>query len=230
MSWTVCASATSTDGALSSAAELRLVLGATSTGSDAYQQSLVVRASRWAKTYLGYEPLSQVYSEKVAAYGTPTLLLGQAPIRAILRVFNTTSTDEATAYTSTEIWIDDERAGTLTRPTGFDWTARGIPGVMAEGVAPGSEEKPWLVEYQAGYVYPETSSTEYGTTSTGRTLPEDIEQAVLLRAAELFRQGQSAGIVSKSVGDLSITYGSASATSNARSEAEDMLAPYRRWV
>src|SRR3990167_5035078 len=183
MSLTVCVSASSTDGALGTTADLRLLLGATSTANDAYQQSLIVRASRWAETYLGYPLLTQVYSEKVPGFGTPYLTLARRPIRAVLRMFDSTSTDSAGEYTSTEIWVDSEEVGTLTRPSGFDWTVQTAQ-ETAQTVLPNSEEKPWLIEYQAGYVFPETSSTAYGTTSTGRSLPEDIEQAVLLKAIE----------------------------------------------
>jgi len=232
MSFTVCATATSTDGALSTSADLRLVLGATSTANDAYQQAVVARASAWAKSYLGYPVLTQTYSERVPAFGTPRLLLANAPVRAVLRVFDSTSTGSATEYTSTEIWVEQAEAGTLTRPTGFDWTARGAAGTMAEGVSPMSETEPWYVEYQAGYVFPETSSTDYGTTSTGRTLPYDIEQAVLLKAARMVVDGQSVGIASKKVGDLSITYdsGSRGGGTNTRSESEELLAPHRRLI
>jgi hypothetical protein len=70
-----------------------------------------------------------------------------------------------------------------------------------------------------------TAGVVVNATSTVRDLPEDIEQAVLLKAAEWTRAGQSGGIASESVGDLSRTYMSGG---NYRSEAEDLLGPYRR--
>ncbi|MCR4375683.1 MAG: hypothetical protein NUW22_12620 [Acidobacteria bacterium] len=228
MSLTVCTSATSTDGALSTTANLRVILGATSTAADtdAAQQMAIVRASRWADSYLRYPILSQVYSESLAAYGGRTLLLGRTPIRAILRVFDSTTTCEATSYSSTEVWVDDAEAGTLQRgAAGFAWTAQTAWGAGSY-VPPMSEQRTWLVEYQAGYVYPETSSTEYGTTSTGRTLPEDLEYGVLLKAAELYQQ--DGDIQSQSIGDLSITYRSEGLGSDPRTPAERALAPYRR--
>jgi len=235
MSWVVCVSATSTDGALAASCSLRSVLGATSTDADtvAYHQALLVRASRWAESYIGRPLLSQVYSEKVAGYGAPSLLLAHRPIRAVLRMFGTTATCDATQITSTEIWIDDAEVGTLTRPEGFAWTALAA-NEMAVGVAPGTETKPWLVEYQAGYIGIDgMESTDGGTTSTERTLPEDIEQAVLMKAAELAVRGGSVGVSSKKVGDLSITYDSQIASmtgANVRSEAEELLRPYRSIV
>ncbi len=63
-----------------------------------------------------------------------------------------------------------------------------------------------------------------GTTSTGPTLPADIEQAVLLKAVEFVRGGVG-NVQSEAVGDLSVSYFGAS---NYRSEAMELLAPYRR--
>ena len=236
MSLTVCVSASSTDGAFAASCSLRSVLGATSTSNAetlVYHQALLVRASRWAENYIGRPVLSQVYSEKVAGYGAMTLLLARRPIRSVLRMFGTTSTANATQITSTEIWVDDAEAGLLTRPEGFGWTALAA-NEMGQGVAPNTELKPWLIEYQAGYSGVDgTSSTAYGTSSTERTLPEDIEQAVLLKAAELAVRGGSAGVSSKKVGDLSITYDSfiaARGGAPVKSEAESLLAPYRSIV
>ncbi len=237
MSLTVCVSASSTDGVLAASCSLRSVLGATSTGNAetlVYHQALLVRASRWAESYVGRPLLTQVYSEKVAGYGAMTLLLARTPIRAVLRVFGTTSTANATEITSTSIWVDDAEAGLLTRPEGFAWTALAA-NEMGQGVAPGTELKPWLVEYQAGYIGIDGTeqSTENGTTSTERTLPEDIEQAVLLKAAEMFVRGGSMGVSSKKVGDLSITYDSfivARSGMPVKSEAETLLSPYRSIV
>lgn len=227
-SWTACVSASSTDGALTDTATLRAQLGTTSTGQDALQQRAIARASAQAVSLLNYPLLAQVYSERVAGYGGQTLMLGVTPIRALLRVFDSTTTCEATEYTSTEVWIDDADAGLLSiGPQGFPWTAQ-TAWNMAPGVIPNSEQKTWLIEYQAGYVFPETSSTGYGTTSTERTLPADLEGAILDQAVRIL-DGRDPSIQSQSIGDLSITYRSegpdgAPQTAQLRRD----LAPYRR--
>ena len=170
--------------------------------------------------------LAQVYSERVAGYGSGSLMLSVTPIRALLRVFDSTTTCEATEYTSTEVWIDDAEAGTLARgPSGFAWTAQ-TEYHMAHGVIPGSEQRTWLVEYQAGYVYPETSSTGYGTSSTARSLPEDLELGVLQAAARMSANDYS--VASQSIGDLSISYRSEGLGTDPRTTAQKTLAPYRR--
>lgn len=225
MSLSVCVSASSTDGALATTADLRVVLGATSTADDANQQRAIVVASRWAETYVGYPMLAQVYSESLAGFGGLRLMLARTPIRAVLRMFDSTSTESANSYTSSQYGIEDRDAGFLRRQEGFAWTAR-MGWDLGPAVVPNSEQQRWLVEYQAGWVYPETSSTSYGTTSTAATLPEDITQAVLQKAAELVLQDMN--IESKSVGDLSVTYRSRDLP--YRSPAEKLLGPYRRVV
>jgi hypothetical protein len=113
----------------------------------------------------------------------------------------------------------------------FAWSPRIDPTTLGLQPMPGSEIRNWLVEYQAGYVFPETSSTEYGTTSTGQTLPDDIVDAVLSRSREIV-QGD-ANVLSKKVGDLQLTYGArglARDGTNVRSEFEETLSKYRRVV
>lgn len=235
MSLAVTVSASSTDGALSDTASLRQLLGITTdpTGAqEAYHRALLRRASVWATNFVGYPLLLQKYQECVPAYGHRNLMLSRTPLRTILRVFDATDTGTATEYCSTDYRVQDKDAGFLSRDRGFDWTAGVTYGLDAH-VVPQSEREPWLVEYQAGYVYPALSTSSViwstagvgGTTSTARTLPEDIEQAVLLKAVELF-QAQPGNVQSKQVGDLAITYVNSKFT--YRSEAEDLLEPYRR--
>jgi hypothetical protein len=205
MSLSVCVSASSTDGALATVDDLRAVLGTTSTAAAdvAAQQRAIVVASRWAETYLGYPVLAQVYSESLAGFGNPRLMLSRTPIRAVLRLFDSTSTDSANAYTSCQYGIEDAEAGFLRMPTGFAWTAR-TGWDLGPYVVPGSEQQRWLVEYQAGWVFGGTTSTAYGTTSTGPSLPDDITQGVLQRAAEFVEQDMD--VESKRVGDLQVSY------------------------
>lgn len=234
----VCTSATSTDGELlSTGASLRSVLGATSTTNAdlfAYQTDLVKRASRWLEgpRGLGYPCQVQTYLETVPAFGGQTLLLSRTPIRTILRFFDSTASCDATELCSTDYRIEDADAGLLSRDLGWSWTA-GEQYYLGKTIVPNSELKPWMVEYVAGWTYNglTTDSENYstggvgGSTSTGRTFPDDLEQAVLLKAAEWARSGAGSGVQSESVGDLSVTYASAG---NYRSEATDLIRPYRR--
>ena len=229
----VCVSATSTDGAISTSANLRLVMGTTSTADDAYQQLLVARASRWAETFVGYPLLAQTYTETLASYSNLNLMVARTPIRVILRMFDSTSTASATEYCSTNFRVEDADAGLLSRDVGWAWTA-GVRYYLGRTVVANSELKPWMVSYTAGFVGPtgmDTSSPVWSTcgglqnsTSTGSTVPMDIEQAVLLKAAEWAR-GNPAGIASEGIADLTVSY---MTSGNYRSEAEDLLRPYQR--
>lgn len=229
----VCVSATSTDGAISTSANLRLVMGTTSTADDAYQQLLVARASRWAETFVGYPLLAQTYTETLASYSNLNLMVARTPIRVILRMFDSTSTASATEYCSTNFRVEDADAGLLSRDVGWAWTA-GVQYYLGRTVVANSELKPWMVSYTAGFVGPtgmDANSPIWSTcgglqnsTSTGSTVPMDIEQAVLLKAAEWAR-GNPAGIASEGIADLTVSYMTAG---NYRSEAEDLLRPYQR--
>lgn len=234
----VCTSATSTDGELlSTGSSLRSILGATSTTNAdlfALQTDLVKRASRWLEgpQGLGYPCQVQTYLETVPAFGGQHLMLSRTPVRCILRMFDSTSTASATEYCSTNYRLEDADAGLLSRDLGWNWTA-GERYYLGKAIVPNSELKPWMVEYVAGWTYNglTTDSQNYstggigGSTSTGRTFPDDLEQAVLLKAAEWARSGAGAGISSESVGDLSVTYAT---VGNYRSEAADIVNGYRR--
>ncbi len=92
---------------------------------------------------------------------------------------------------------------------------------------PGSEDAPWLVDYVAGYTRggidtgSNNWSTVKGTTSTGRTLPQDIEQAVIQKVMTWYEQDED--VLSKSIGDLTVTYDVI-----AEDPATKLLAPHRR--
>ena len=210
-----------------------------STGQLDYLGTLVRRASAWAERYLGRGPLLlQVYSETLAGAGDNALTLSRRPVMSVLRLFDATSTGTATEFCSTDYRVEDAEAGFLGRDAGFAWTAQFAHAEtcfslgLARSPLPGRLERPWLCEYAAGWVPiggVTTSSPVYstagpnGTTTTGRTLPEDIEQAVVLKAAEWWN-GRG-GVESERVGDLGVTYRAPSA--DALGPAESLLEPYR---
>ena len=236
----VCSSSTDSEYATTGDV-MQLLFGATTTamvattGEINYLGTLVRRASVWAEMRLGYPLGLQTYSESVPAYGGRHLVLARTPIVSVLRLFDSTTTCEATAYCSTDYVIDDAEAGFLSRNGGWAWSqgeqfgsdfSLGLTGSRV----PGFETRPWLVEYVAGYIPIgglSTASENWstagpnGATTTGTTLPEDIRQAVAIKAAEY--QGNPMGIRSRRVGDLAVEY-----ASEGSGRADAMLAPYRR--
>jgi hypothetical protein len=199
----VCTS--STESQLASLGDLMVMLGATASSSG--MDLSLTQATDWAERYVGYPLRRAVYEETVASYGTQRLMLSRVPILAVQRFFDSTSTGEATEFQSSEYRVADPGAGFIERDQGYRWTAQ-EQWNLGSYIRPNSALKPWLLVYEAGYQFPETSSTDakWATTTTADTLPPSIGRAVLLRAAEMY-QGSS-GVKSMKVGPLSITYSS----------------------
>lgn len=237
---TVCC--TSTDVDLTTTSALKSLLGTTSTAQDAWLATVIRSASRWAESYVGYPLTAQSYSETLAGYGRRELMVKRTPIRNVDRIMTATTTDDATEITSTEYILEDEDAGLIARNQGFHWTAT-LESNNFLAATPleyhpmgGQEYKPWLVDYRAGWTYSglTTDSPNYstgnGTTSTGRTLPEDIEQAVLFRAQALYEDADE--VASESLGDLAVNYrslGTDPTSGKQISKAELLLGPYVRF-
>lgn len=238
----------STDVDLTSTSALKAeVLGATatSTSQDTRYSNLIRRASRQAESWIGQPLTVQTYRETVAGYGRRSLMLSRTPVRAILAIYDSTSTDEAHSYETSEIRVEDREAGLLSRDHGFAWTATlqwragGIAGADSMPLQPmpmtGQEYKPWLIDYVAGYTYNGIDtgsanwSTRAGTTSTGRTLPEDIEAAVLANA-EVQAVQPPGGVQSESLGDVSVSYQNFRSADGGMEPWQALLAPYRRVV
>lgn len=227
----VCSSATSTDGAYVTTNQYRTAVLGAATSDDPQQQAAIVAASRWAESYLGLPSGHlglQVYSENLPAYGGNELLLARRPLVAVTKILlNATSSADAgaTVYSSTDFRIDTA-AGRLWTDKGFPWTAQ-MPYQLGVTVPPNSELQPWYVEYAAGYIGPNGTTTTCGTcsTSTGSNLPGDLTMAIVLKARE-FYEGTYA-MQSQRIGDLSLTYASGGGYGV---QAEALLNPYRRTV
>lgn len=212
------------------------VLGTTATSTVEDEQfSLAIRvASRWADSYVGYPVGLASYLETLAGYGRRHVMLGRTPVRAVRRLYDSTDTGTATQMLSTEFRVEDRDAGFLSRDDGWAWT---VPAEMELALRPkpGEEYRPWLVDYVAGYVYGGLStdspnwSTEHGSTDTGRTLPEEIEEAVVAKAQAVY-EGQDEPVVSEQLGDLSVSYGGGRSGVSASRPAlyEALLDNYRR--
>lgn len=225
----VCSSSTSTGLVLTQ--DIRNALGTTATSDDTYMSDLIRRASSWAEGYVGYPLTSQIYAELVPAYDGLNLRLSRTPVRSIIRFFDTTDTGAATAYCSTMYRLDPE-TGFINRDMGWSWTEQENIR-LARYVVPQSEYAPYYVEYQAGFIDPNLStSTSAGmpyttagcSTSTHFALPFDIHQAVVEKVIQLYRN--PGGVQEQKIGSLQITY----ASESTDGIAERLLQPYRRWA
>lgn len=202
-----------------------------STASSSGLDLALTGATDWVERYVTNSQAGSirrsVVRETVAGSGSQVLMLSRTPLRKVSRLFDSTDSCEATEYCSTDFRVEDESAGfvSLTNDAGFTWDVPWRHNITRYP-QPSQVIRRWLCEYEAGYVLAETSSTsnDWLATTTGRTLPYDLERAVLLKAAE-FAQGSSRGIEAMSVGPLSVNYGSA-----ALDPVAELLAPFRRVV
>jgi hypothetical protein len=217
-----------TDNILVSVADVKDAMDITDAGHDETLLRFIRRASRRIETYVGRPLLDQVYRATLPSYGGRVLQLPCHPIRSVLRIFDGTDTGTGTELSSTDYTVDYE-TGHLHRDSWWPWTYVALTEV-APFPAPNQEYPRWLVEFSAGYIPPmgkDTGSTGDGTTTTGTTIPFDIQDAAisLTRSMWLSRARES-GIKSKHVGELSITYGTPT-NASMPDEVAAMLAPYR---
>lgn len=220
----VCTS--STQEQLARLGDLMTLLGTSASSSG--QDAALTRATRWVETFItaqqGGSIRRQVYLETLAGYGGQRLMLDRTPVWSIQRMFDDTSTDTATEYCSTDRRLANAEAGfvELTNFRTFEWDWIDA-GPIHFSPIPGAINRRWMLVYEAGWQL-EMSSTanDWLTTTTGQTLPADIEQAVLLKAAELY-QGGSMGMESMQVGPLRMNW-----SSEASDPVVDLLSPYRR--
>lgn len=225
----VCTSSTETQ--LARMADLLDMLGA--TASSCGMDKALTDATRWAERYItnSMDPTAMiraaVYDETLAGSGGAQLMVSRVPLWAVQRFFDATDSCEANELCSTDFRIESAGAGFLTRRTdgGFAWDRISQQGI-SEYPLPAAPTRPWRIVYEAGYRLTEYSGTcaNWVTTTTYRTLPEDIERAVLLKAAEFYQGGSVTGVTSMKVGPLAVNYGS-----EQMDEASSLLEPYRAW-
>lgn len=222
----------STDAYLTTTEAVKRRLGTTAeTSNDARLNACILAASRWAETLVGYQLSAQTYREAVPSYGSRSLMLARQPLRALTGLWNTTSTADGVQVATSEVQVEHGPA-LVRRPTGFEWS---VPGEqwLSPRPLPGQEYPAWLADYVAGYTYGGLTtasanwSTEAGTTSTGRTLPEDIEEAVIAKAVGLYDGSDQ--VIEEQVGDLRVRYSGASGGTKPDLAAQ-LLEPYCRVV
>lgn len=216
----------STDTQLTTTAAVKLVLGATATSDDGLLDALISRASAWAEQVVGYPLSPQSYLELVPGYGTRRLMLARTPVRAVTGLFNGTDSGDYTQVDTSEFSVDRD-AGLLERAIGWEWDVPVESGDLALWPKVGQEYPDWRVEYVAGWTLTGLStdsahwSTLAGTTSTGRTLPHDVEYAVIKKTLAYYQQNE--GVIAKQVGDLRLEYDPV-----GEDPALLLLKPYRR--
>lgn len=222
---TVCG--TATGDMLVGLADLKDAIGVTDSQFDESLTRFIRRSSARIAAYCDRPLLAQTYQAALPSYGGPVLQLPHYPVRAVLRVFDGTDTGTATELSSTEYRVNYAK-GQLYRDEGFPWTFSSFPEV-APFPEPGREYTNWLVEFSAGYIPANgknACSTSDGTTSTACDVPMDLQDAAItLTRSMWYGRNREAGVSSKSVGELSISYASQSGA--VPEEVASLLQPYR---
>jgi hypothetical protein len=208
----------STSNNLTTLDALKSHLGTTSTAYDEQLEDAIVAASDTVATYMGYYPLRQTYRETLAGYGGQQVMVSRTPLTSVSAMYygSTGLLVDPTGY-----WIENAEAGFIVRDLGFPWSA-GVEWDLDAHIAPRTERKVFIVDYTAGWVM---------STGSTRTLPADIEHAAVEAAKSLFLGRRRDGAISsKSVGALSVTYGSApsGAAYAIPEESRGFLERYRR--
>jgi hypothetical protein len=220
--------ATATSDALTTLENAKEFLGVTDSKDDQFIDRLILRASRRITTYLGRPLVLQTYQTLLPSQGSVNLLLPRYPIQTVLRLFDSSDTGSAQAVTQYRV---DREAGLLNRDAGWSWTVQLDAHAVTDLPTPGGEYRTWLVEWSAGYIGPNgTSSTGHGNTSTGSTLPEDLEEACLeLIKDRYLARSRSDAVQSEKVGDVSVTYRDGGSQQVPMTVAA-LLAPYQSVV
>lgn len=216
-----------TGGMLVNLADVKDALDITDNKYDETLTRFITRASGRIETYLGRTLAVQTYQTVLPAYGRKRLTLPAYPVRAVLRIFEGTDTGTANALTSTDYHVNTE-SGFIERDEGWAWTLQTKADVIPFP-EPGQEYGQYFVEFGAGYVLPagkDSGSTDDGTTSTGRTLPHDIEDACIGLVRSMWQsRKRETDLISKKVGDISLTW--QPQTGELPDAVMAILAPYR---
>ncbi len=199
------------------------MLGA--TASSCGMDAALSASSDWVTRYItqksGASLHRQIYSETVRGSGRQSLMVNRLPLSGVQRLFNSTTTADATEFCSTDFRIESQEGGLITRTNdaGYSPTTNAAWN-FTRNPRPTHVLRPWLVVYEAGWQFAESSSTCMVTTSTGRSLPFDVEHAVLIKASNLYQGGGDVSMMK--VGPLELNY-----SSEGQDEAEMLLTPYR---
>ena len=223
---------TSTSEYMTTLASMKAQMGVTTTADDDLWTDNILAAGEAVASYVGYWPMRQRYTETVAGYGSLKLMLSSTPIRSISSIRIDGQLVDPATYT-----VEKPLAGIVYRDKGWPWTA-GVEWDLEAHVVPNSELKRFSVDYEAGWVLTTSTglldATGFITSSGGRTLPRDFEQAVQEEAKSMMLgRKRDSSIISKRVGALQVQYQARSGASAATIEplcpaAMDLLQNYRR--
>lgn len=168
-------------------------LGISNDSQDEMIEEMIKAASDFVVKFCGREFALQRVKESLVSKGVPELLLSLTPVVDFEFVeFDDTVIEDVTLY--------DAEAGIIQRRSGFRSTT--IPNRTIDFAPSNYHEKRWHVTYTGGYILP-----SYGVSQGPRTLPYDLERAVLeIVKTELTSLQFDGTLKSYRIGDTAITW------------------------
>lgn len=138
--------------------------------------------------------------EKVKGFGSPRIRLARTPILTV-----TSIVIDGTTIDDDDFHIEDAAPGdalgprSISKPGGFPWTAERGPGISQSPV-PGTEDSSRIVvTYDGGFVTPTQAAAGGAFEGEDRTLPWDLEEAVIKLVATRWRsKGRDLSVVAQS--------------------------------
>lgn len=170
--------------ALTTLATVKAELGLTgSAENDSVLERLINAASDAAERYCRRSfSRATVTDERVKGFARPRLMLARTPVVSVTSITINGSTVDSAGY-----YIESAEAGIVYRKAGWQSTALPAAGLVVQDLEPGTEEALYLCTYVGGYQTPGQGGT--------RTLPYDLEQAVLDTVVNLWRnRGKYVGL------------------------------------
>jgi hypothetical protein len=141
---------------------------------------------------------SAAWSENVAAYAQPRLIVTHTPVISVTSITYNGSTISSDTYS-----LVDAGKGWIFNRSGWYWTAALYPNIAQDPYV-GSENALYAVTYAGGYVTPQQAADNVALT---RSLPYDLEQACVQGVVSLYRaRGQDQRISQESLLSYSVGY------------------------
>lgn len=188
--------------ALTTLETLKSELGITDTSKDAKLQRIINAQSRRLASLMGRNVHHETgLVEKLPGHGTARLLLSRRPVLEITAIACVEGQQSTTIDESSYV-IESEDSGFILRLDGL-WDTRQAHGFAYEPAA-GLPLRLYHVTYTGGWVTPQQAADD---NSLARTLPDDIEEAVLALCAQAYKRGPTQiGIKSQKMLSTSKTY------------------------
>lgn len=224
--------------ALTTVDRVRRELGLASFTADevAFVEDTISDLSAEAETFLNRGPLcyDAAIVERVRSAGGQRIFVTRRPIVELTSVHDVDD-DGTYDVDADEIDLDDVtvekegRTGALFKRSRWPSTGEVSPGPSVDPVV-GSEGENLRVQYAGGWVLPLQA-----TTDLPRTLPRDVEKAIVLTVVDFFQQrGTSRNIAASSALSASVTFVNQSTRKDAGGvgsfgpEAAALLRQHRR--